>query len=320
VRDEAEEKAYLERRFETLFGPSLTALMKDPTVADLMINPDGQVFIERVGEQIENTGVVLPATQTLALIKTLASVTDSAKVHDDAPVLEARVPGLGWRFEGVLPPVTSGPTVSIRKPAQRVYRLAEYLQTDRMSGSVHDALATAVRERQNVLVVGGTGSGKTTLTNAVLCEIADATPADRLVIIEDLPELQSTATNSVSLRTTRHVGMADLLRCSLRMRPDRIIVGEVRGAEALVVLKAWNTGHPGGVCTLHANTAREGLDKITQLAAEGTGGFLPKQEVAAAVQLVVFIARTRGHRRVEQLIRVHGLDAKGEFQWDEVAR
>ena len=141
----------------------------------------------------------------------------------------------------------------------------------------------------------------------------------RIVIIEDLPELQSLAANSVSVRTTRHVGMSDLLRCSLRLRPDRIVVGEVRGAEALVVLKAWNTGHPGGLCTLHANSAHEGLEKITQLAAEGTGGFLPRQEVAAAVQFVVFIARTGGHRRVEQLIRVHGLDAKGGFQWTEVA-
>lgn len=320
MRDEADERAYLQRRFDALLGPTLSQLMNDPTVADLMINPDGQVFIERVGERIEATGVVLPFAQTLALIKTLASVTDSAKVHDAAPVLEARVPVLGWRFEGLLPPVTLGPTVSIRKPAQRVYRLADYVASSRMSSEAHDALCAAVRDRHNILVVGGTGSGKTTLTNAVLSEIAEAGPTDRLVIIEDLPELQSLAPNSVALRTTRHVGMSDLLRCSLRLRPDRIVVGEVRGAEALVVLKAWNTGHPGGLCTLHANSAYEGLEKITRLAAEGTGGFMPRQEVAAAVQLVVFIARTRGHRRVEQLIRVDGLDAKGEFQWTEIAR
>jgi type IV secretion system protein TrbB len=320
VRDESEERAYLQRRFDALLGPALSILMQEPTVADLMINPDGQVFIERVGEHIEATGVVLPSAQTLALIKTLASVTDSAKVHDAAPILEARVPGLGWRFEGLLPPITLGPTVSIRKPAQRVYRMTEYVASSRMSPEVHDALCAAVRDRHNVLVVGGTGSGKTTLANAVLCEIAEASPSDRIVIIEDLPELQSLASNSVALRTTRHVGMSELLRCSLRLRPDRIVVGEVRGAEALVVLKAWNTGHPGGLCTLHANSACGGLEKITQLAAEGTGGFLPRQEVAAAVQLVVFIARTRGHRRVEQLIRVHGVDAKGEFLWTEIAR
>lgn len=320
VRDETDEREYLTQRFTTLLGPRLGSLMADPGIADLMVNPDGRVFIERIGEHVEPTGVVLPASQTLALIKTLAVVTESARVTDQSPVLEARVPGLGWRFEGLLPPVTSGPTISIRKPAQRVYRLEEYVDTSRLSPDAHAVLQTAVRERQNILVVGGTGSGKTTFTNAVLCEIAESNPTDRLVVIEDVPELQSSASNSVALRTTRTVGMADLLRCSLRLRPDRIIVGEVRGGEALVVLKAWNTGHPGGLCTLHANGALEGLEKLTQLAAEAAGGFMPRQEVASAVQLVVFIARRAGHRRIEQVIRVHGLNARGDFEWNEVAR
>jgi len=148
--------------------------------------------------------------------------------------------------------------------------------------------------------------------------VADATPHDRVVTIEDTEELQCSSANLVQLRTSRHVGMHELLRWTLRIRPDRIVVGEVRGAEALVVLKAWNTGHPGGLTTLHANGAAEGLQKLGELAAEGTNGFVPRHEVAAAVQLVVSCERRHGHRRVAQVIRVEGLDGQGSYRWKEI--
>lgn len=311
------EDSYLESKFTALLGP-LRELMNDARTADVMVNPDGKVFIERIGEQIEPTDLVLPPAQTLAMIKTLATVTGSAKVHDDAPALAVRVPGLGWRFQGFLPPIVSGPAISLRKPAGKVYPLSDYVASGRLTEAQHTVLLDAVRERLNVVIVGGTGSGKTTFANALLHEVAQATSQDRIVTIEDTEELQCASANLVQLRTSRAVDMHDLLRWTLRIRPDRIVVGEVRGAEALVVLKAWNTGHPGGLTTLHANGAPEGLEKLEKLAAEGTRGFVPRSEVAAGVQIVVACERRHGQRRVSQVIRVEGLDREGNYRWKEI--
>lgn len=311
------EAQYLERRFHALLGP-LLPLMAADDVADVMVNPDGRVFVERVGEQIVATDLVIEPSQALALIKTLATMTGAAKVLEESPSLAARVPGLGWRFQGLVPPVVPAPTISLRKPASRVYPLLDYLSAGKLSPGHYEALREAVRERHNIIVVGGTGSGKTTLTNAILNEVALLTPSDRVIFIEDTEELRCASENHVAMKATRHISMHALLRDSLRMRPDRIIVGEVRGAEALVVLKAWNTGHPGGVTTLHANSARGGLDKIEKLAAEGTAGYVPRHEVAAAVQWVVYCERRSGNRRVAEVIKVNGLQTNGEYECCEV--
>jgi type IV secretion system protein VirB11 len=217
-----------------------------------------------------------------------------------------------------VPPVVPAPTISLRKPASRVYPLVDYLDAGKISPHRYEALREAVRERWNIVVVGGTGSGKTTLTNAILHAVAELTPTDRVLVIEDTEELQCSSRNSVGMKATRHISMHVLLRDSLRMRPDRIVVGEVRGSEALVVLKAWNTGHPGGVTTLHANSAVGGLDKLEKLAAEGTAGYVPRHEVAAAVQLVVYCERRSGNRRVAGMIKVNGLRRDGEYEWSEI--
>jgi type IV secretion system protein VirB11 len=187
--------------------------------------------------------------------------------------------------------------------------LDDYVASGVMAAHHAEALRRAVLERENILVVGGTGSGKTTLANALLAEIART--GDRLVILEDTRELVSAAEDSVQLRTQPgSVSLADLVRSTLRLRPDRIIIGEVRGAEALDMLKAWNTGHPGGIATLHANSALGGLSRLEQLLGE-TSAQVPHDLIAETVDCVVYISRRAGRHRVETVARMNGLGRGG---------
>ena len=159
----------------------------------------------------------------------------------------------------------------------------------------------AITARRNILVVGGTGSGKTTLTNAIIAEMVALTPEDRLVIMEDTAEIQCKADNAVILRTSIDISMQQLLRATMRLRPDRIIVGEVRGAEALALLKSWNTGHPGGIATLHANSADSGLVRLEQLIAESGIQADMKALIDEAVDLVIFIEKQGGKRVIKEI-------------------
>jgi type IV secretion system protein VirB11 len=238
-----------------------------------------------------------------------------AEVHADNPIVSAELPasgGLGGeRFEGLLPPVATAPCFAIRKPAARIHTLTDYIRDQIMMPLQADALRKAVRERRNILVVGGTSSGKTTLANALLAEIA--TSDERVILIEDTRELQCAAKDCVALRTRRGaVSLADLVRSTLRLRPDRIIVGEVRGAEALDMLKAWNTGHPGGIATVHANSARSALYRIEQLVQESVAT-IPRRLIAEAIDLIVFIAGRSSSRRIETIAEVTGLDGNGDY-------
>jgi type IV secretion system protein VirB11 len=195
-----------------------------------------------------------PATAE-SFIATVASTLRSS-VTRESPILECELPLDGSRFEALIPPVVSAPVFTIRRKASAVFPLDEYEQQRIMTARQRRAIETAVALRHNILVVGGTGTGKTTLANGIIDHIVRASPGHRLVIIEDTPEIQCAAKNAVVMRATDTVDMQRLLKATMRLRPDRIIVGEVRGGEALSLLKAWNTGHPGGVCTVHANYAR----------------------------------------------------------------
>ncbi len=288
----------------TAFGPVIGAALEDASVIEIMANPDGRLWIERHGAGRERADVALKAADVERIIRLVASHIgfDCDKEH---PVVSAELPGTGERFEGVLPPVATGPAFAIRKPAGRVIGLDDYVEAGIMTGGEALILKAAVARRDNILIAGGTSSGKTTLANALLAEMASA--KDRIILLEDTRELQCAAQDLVALRTSKTIDLESLVRSTMRLRPDRIIVGEVRGGEALDLLKAWNTGHPGGIATVHANSAASALSRIEQLIGERTSQ-VPYQLIADAIDLVVFIARTNDGRRVQEIIRVDGLD------------
>lgn len=292
----------------TAFGPVIQAALSDPCVVEIMANPDGRLWLDRLGTGREDTGERLHACDVERVIRLVASHI-GRDVTPASPIVSAELPGSGERFEGVMPPVAAAPCFAIRRPAGRVITLEEYVASGAMSPAHAESLKQAVAERANILVVGGTSSGKTTLANALLSEIAGT--GHRVVILEDTRELQCAAPDMVALRTQPHVAsLPDLVRSTLRLRPDRIIVGEVRGPEALDMLKAWNTGHPGGIATLHANSAAAGLTRLEHLIGEAARR-VPRDLIAEAVDLVVYISRTAGVRRVETLVRVTGLGPDG---------
>jgi type IV secretion system protein VirB11 len=231
------------------------------------------------------------------------------EVHAGAPILSAELPETGERFQGVLPPVARAPSFAIRKRALHIMTLARYVTDGVLTEAQASFLRTAVRERQNIVIAGGTSTGKTTLANALLDEIAQT--RDRVLILEDTVELQCRSDDHMCMRTEPGVStMADLVRATLRLRPDRIVVGEVRGAEALDLLKAWGTGHPGGIATVHAGSAHGALTRLEQLVQE-VSLTVPRGLIAEAVNVIVFIAG-RGHaRRVQEIARVIGFDSHG---------
>jgi type IV secretion system protein VirB11 len=305
----------------TAMGPVIAAALADPAVIEVMVNPDGSLRLDRLGEGRIDTGERLESAEVERIIRLVASHI-RAEVHAGNPVVSAELPprddGIsGERFEGLLPPVSTAPCFAIRKPAAKVYTLDDYTADRIIAPLQAEALRRAVRDRRNLLIAGGTSSGKTTLANALLAEVAGLD--ERVILIEDTRELQCAAPDCVALRTRPGVvGMADLVRSTLRLRPDRIIVGEVRGAEALDMLKAWNTGHPGGIATVHANSARSALYRLEQLVQESVVT-VPRRLIAEAIDLVVFIQGRGVGRRIETIAEVTGLDAAGDYAVTDLA-
>jgi type IV secretion system protein VirB11 len=294
----------------TAFGPTIAAALADPSVIEVMVNPDGKLWIERAAVGRRFTGERLGVAEAERIIRLVAAHV-RREVTDKSPIVSAELPETGERFEGVMPPVAPAPCFAVRKPADVLYRLQDYVSARIMSGIQAKALALAVAERKNILVVGGTSSGKTTLVNALLAEVAALD--ERVVILEDTRELKCAAADCLALRTKPGVAsLADLVRSTLRLRPDRIIVGEVRGPEALDMLKAWNTGHPGGITTVHANSAHAGLYRLEQLVQEAVVT-VPRDLIVEAIDVVVFLAGRGPGRRVETLLEVMSLDAEGEY-------
>lgn len=295
-------------------GPTIAAALADAGVVEIMVNPDGRLWLDRLGEGRIDTGTIYDPAQVERIIRLVASHA-RGEVNASSPIVSAELPphgeGAGERFEGVLPPVAIAPCFAIRKPAARIHRLTDYVADGIMTSAVAECLRDAVVDRQNILVVGGTSSGKTTLANALLAEMAEAD--ERVVLIEDTRELQCAVADVVALRTRPgSVTMGDLVRSTLRLRPDRIIVGEVRGREALDMLKAWNTGHPGGIATIHANGALAALYRLEQLVHESVV-VVPRRLIAEAIDVVVFISGRGRARRVDSILRVDGLDRDGAY-------
>jgi type IV secretion system protein TrbB len=315
----AAEEAHSRRRqmLRTAFGPTIAAALADPTVIEVMVNPDGRLWIERATHGRRDTGERIGSAEAERIIRLVAAHV-RREVHDKAPIVSAELPETGERFEGVMPPVSPAPCFAVRKPADVLYRLADYVAARIMTLRQAEALALAVVERKNILVVGGTSSGKTTLVNALLAEVADL--EQRVVILEDTRELRCAAADCVALRTKPGVAtLADLVRSTLRLRPDRIIVGEVRGPEALDMLKAWNTGHPGGITTVHANSAAAGLLRLEQLVQEAVVT-VPRNLIVQAIDIVAFLEGRGANRRLDTLLEVANLDADGDYMLKPLGR
>jgi type IV secretion system protein TrbB len=289
-------------------GPTIMNALADPKIVEIMLNPDGVLWFDVLGQGMVDSGSRIAAGKAENLLGTIAAMLD-VTINAEHPTLQGELPIDGSRVQGVLPPITSSPSFAIRKRASLVYTLDDYVEKGILDSGHAAALRDGVFNRKNVLIVGSTGSGKTTLANALLHEVSlSAGIEQRVVIIEDTVELQCAAPNCVQLRTSDNVDMVGCLKVTMRLRPDRIVVGEVRDHAALALLKAWNTGHPGGLCTLHANSAAAGLLRLEQLIAEAKHLAPQPALIAEAVDLIAFITRTANSRRVTELVTVHGYE------------
>lgn len=298
-------KERAKKKLERDMGAEFLAALNDPKTVEIMLNADGKIWQERLGEPMACIGTMRVA-QAQAIIETIAGY-HGKEVTRQKPILEGEWPLDGSRFAGQLPPVVSAPTFAIRKKAVAIFTLDQYVECGIMTASQKLAIAAAVSNHRNILVVGGTGSGKTTLVNAIINQMVINCPGERVFIIEDTGEIQCAAENFVQYHTSIDVTMTMLLKTTLRMRPDRILVGEVRGPEALDLLMAWNTGHEGGAATLHANNAKAGLDRLAMLISMHPDSPKPIEPlIGEAVHLVVHIARTPGGRRIQEIIEICG--------------
>jgi len=281
-----------------------------------MLNPGGQLWTDSHAHGMQYISNV-ENSRAMAIISIVAAMI-GVTVTADNPILECELPIDGSRFEALIPPVVPSPTFSLRKKAKLIFTLEDYVNSGVMTNLQADVIKEAIDQRKNILIAGGTGTGKTTLANAILDQISIISPGHRLVIIEDVLELQCQVKNTVFLRTSANIDQVELLRATLRLRPDRIVVGEVRDKSALALLKAWNTGHPGGVGTVHANSAAAALVRIGQLIQEA--GVPPAPElISEAVNLVVSIKRTQGGRIVDEVTCVNGWTSTGGFRVEKVA-
>ena len=281
--------------------------LNDPTTVEIMLNADGKLWQERLGEKMRCIGK-MSFSKAEAVIKTIAGY-HGKEVTRFKPSLEGEFPLDGSRFAGQLPPIVVAPTFAIRKRAVAIFSLDQYVNSNIMTTHHFTILKDAIANHRNILVIGGTGSGKTTLINAIIHEIVEQNPNERIFIIEDTGEIQCAAINRVQYHTTIDVSMTMLLRTTLRMRPDRILVGEVRGPEALDLLMAWNTGHEGGSATLHANNAIAGLTRLAMLISMHPDSPKPIEPlIAEAVHFLVHIARTQTGRCVQEVVEVKGYE------------
>lgn len=298
----------------TALGDDIAKLMQDDDIIEIMVNPDGKLWVDSLSSGKSYTRIVLEPSQVSNIIK-LVAASRNLVADKDSPEVACELPESGARFQGWLPPVSSEPTFTIRKKAIQVFTLDDYVAAHSLTKNQAKILKDSVKTRKNILIAGGTASGKTTFANALLHELKNT--KERLVVLEDLPELQVSAEDSVCLRSSEKKPMRTLVKGVLRMRPDRIIIGEVRDGTALELLKAWNTGHPGGICTLHANSAEATFARLEDLVQEATTA-VPTRLIQHAVDIIVFMRKdNQGHYLVDSMNELIGYK-DGKYQLHEL--
>jgi type IV secretion system protein VirB11 len=299
-------------------GAVILRAFADDDVTEIYLNPqDGAVRFDTRSRGRVDSGARLDGPRVEMFLNAVAASL-GLTLGADSPRLEAELPALGFRgsrLQGFVPPVTPAPAFNIRKPPAVIYSLDDYVAAGVVSARQRREFRRAVLEHKNILIAGGTNSGKTTLANALLKEVTDLVPAERIVILEDTVELQCVAKDHLALRTGPKVTLAQLVKSALRTSPNRIVVGEVRGGEALDLLDAWATGHPGGVATVHASSAEGALLRLDRLAQRAN---VPPQHhlVAEAIHLIAVVEGSNAGRRVADLVRVAGLDRAGRYVLD----
>ena len=297
-------------------------LLADSTITEVILNPDGKLWAESTEKGLHVVQEMSPEI-AFNFLCTVSTVIGTELTYKN-PTIGTKV-GLKinetfsyYRLQGAIPPVTIAPIFTIRKPPKKVFSLDDYAESGIMTEEHRDFISEMVMQKKNILVAGSTNSGKTTLVNGVIDEISRKSPSDRILVLEDTNEIICNSANTLTMETSDERSMTQLVRDSLRHRPDRIIVGELRGSEALDLIDAWNTGHPGGLTTLHANNARSALKRLEQLIVRNN---IPPQreEIAEVVNVVIFIKRDISHparRRVREVIQVNGYD--GDYVIEQV--
>ena len=304
----------LERRramLRTALGPVISGWLDEPRVVDVLLNPDGSLWVERLGEPRVATGDRLAPADAERIIRLVADHV-GVEAHAGSPIVSAELPESGERFEGLLPPVAVAPMFAIRRQAAPDLTLADYVVTGVLTDLEAAFLDSAMRERRNVVIAGDAKTGKTTLARTLL-QIAAET-GDRLILLEDRREILLSHGNVVPLLAKDGVAsLSDLVRSALRLSPDRIPVGEVRGREAIDLLDAWSTGHSGGVATIHAKSTVGALYRFEQLCLR-TIANPPRELIAETVDVIALVAVRNGRRRIEQIVEVLGLDERGGYR------
>lgn len=288
-----------EKMLRNTMGAELMALMDDPEVIEFWLNPDGKIFSETLGVGKRLTSIKLTQAEAMNIIVTIAG-TDGKIVNEKEPIVDATIRYNGGRFAASIPPV-SAPSFNIRKPASRVYSMDELVEQGNLDKEAAEIIKQGVKDKKNFLVAGSTGSGKTTFCNALLQLISEQN--DRIIMMEDIPELQCPAEDTLKLSSTPTVSVQKLVKATLRRRGDRPIIGELRGGEAYDLLKLWNTGHPGGFATLHADSASDALSRLEDLALEAVDHIKPRM-IVRSVHYIVFMQKEGGKRKVTSLVEV----------------
>jgi type IV secretion system protein TrbB len=288
-------------------GFEIMEALRNPEVQEIMLNADGSlIFNTPTGSVFQR---MLPESKGYEIIYSIAGLNGKV-VKESNPSLECSLPlgdiFKGERFRGSIPPMSQGPSFNLRKKPLKIWTLDDYEATGRMSIDEVSLLKSLINAHKNIVVCGAPNCGKSTVTNALIDEMVKQNPNERLIILEDTQELQCRGLNKEFFLTCKGMNMQDLLRQTMRASPERILVGEVRGAEALDLLKAWNTGCPGGIATIHANGTEEALQRLGDCAMEAGLIHPPLSLIDHTVDVVVFVTAKEGHKGFIGSINIRG--------------